>query len=110
MKEYEEWIAKADQDLDTVNYNLKGDKFEVAAFFMQQAAEKALKSLQIKKLGKFFKTHYLVSLSKKLKAPKEILSFSKLLTPAYQYTRYPDVVSPDELKEEIDNLNMLVWR
>src|SRR3989344_3008729 len=103
--EYKEWMEKAEEDLDTANYNLQGNKLGAAAFFMQQSAEKALKALHIKKFGKFPKTHDLVSLSRELKVPENILSCAKLLSPAYQYTRYPDIMEPHELEAEINELN-----
>ena len=49
MKEAEKWWEKAKKDLVTAEYNLKGDMLDAAAFFAQQAVEKALKSLEIKK-------------------------------------------------------------
>ena len=58
-----------------------------------------LKALQIKKLGKFEKTHDLVLLAKNVGAPPEIASLCELLTPFYTITRYPDVrVDYDEEK------------
>jgi len=51
MREAEEWWGKARKDLETADYNLKGNMLDAAAFFAQQAAEKALKSLQIKSSG-----------------------------------------------------------
>lgn len=60
-------------------------------FFAQQAAEKALKSLQIKKFGGFKKVHDLVLLAKYVGAPEEVIENSEKITPFYTITRYPDV-------------------
>ena len=49
MEDYEPWFVKALQDLDTAKYNIDGKKTDAGLFFLQQAAEKALKSLIIKK-------------------------------------------------------------
>jgi len=99
MREAEEWWGKAKKDLETADYNLKGYMLDAAAFFAQQAAEKALKSLQIKKLGKFEKVHDLVLLAKSIDAPEEIIKFSEVIAPFYTITRYPDVeVSYDKKK------------
>jgi len=46
MREAQAWWKKAKGDLDVAKYNLDGDMLDAAAFFAQQAAEKALKSLQ----------------------------------------------------------------
>ena len=40
-----EWIDKAKRDLEVARYNFKGNLLEVAAFYSQQAAEKALKAV-----------------------------------------------------------------
>jgi HEPN domain-containing protein len=45
--------------------NFKWKKFYVAAFFAQQAAEKALKAVYIKNFGKLIKTHDLFLIGKK---------------------------------------------
>lgn len=98
MKEHEEWMAQADKDLDTAKYNLMGGKKEAGFFFLQQSAEKALKAVYIRKVKELIKIHDLFLIAKKLDAPKEILEYCKKLTPAYQYTRYPDVSQPEKLE------------
>ena len=105
-QDYVEWIKKAEEDFETAKYNLDGGKTNAGFFFMQQSAEKVLKAFYIKKFKKLFKTHDLFILAKKLNAPKEIVEYCKKLTPAYQYTRYPDIVQVKELEEfEEDFLN-----
>ncbi len=91
MEEAEKWWEKAKEDLETAEYNLKGDMLNAAAFFAQQAVEKALKSLEIKKLGKFEKVHDLVLLAKHVNAPGRVIELSEKITPFYTITRYPDV-------------------
>jgi len=78
-------MEKAEQDLDTAKYNIKGKKLAGGLFFLQQSAEKALKVLYIKKFKKLFKTHN-----------------CELLSPAYQYTRYPDVAKVTALEQRAD--------
>jgi len=102
--EYKDWIEKAERDFSSANYNIEGGLLEEGAFFLQQSSEKALKALYIKRFKRLFRTHDLVVLAKGLKAPKEIVEFSKKLSPAYQYTRYPDIVKKEELESEINNL------
>lgn len=94
-----DWIEQAEKDLDTAKYNLKGEKIEAGFFFLQQAAEKALKAVYIKKFKELLKTHDLFLIAKKLESPKQILEYCKKLTPAYQYTRYPDVPQVENLEE-----------
>ena len=107
MKEKgDKWIEQAEKDYDAAVYNIKGDKIEQGVFFLQQSAEKALKAIYIKKFNKLFKTHDLALLSKKLNAPKKIIEYCEELSPAYQYTRYPDISQVKELEElEEDFLN-----
>ena len=100
MREYEEWLKRAEQDLDTADYLLKGDRFEASVFFLQQSAEKALKALYVKRFKKILRTHDLVLLSKELNAPENIVKECKELTLAYQYSRYPDVPIIENLKYE----------
>lgn len=104
MEEIREWMNKADKDFSTAIYNLKGNELEAAGFFFQQAAEKALKAFYIKKHKKLLKTHVLTILAESLAAPKEILEACKNLTPAYQYTRYPDILKETDINEIITEL------
>jgi len=100
VDESEIWLKKAEQDFDTAKYNLKGDKIDAAIFFLQQSAEKSLKAIYIKKFKSIIKVHDLVLLAKKVKAPLKIIGFCQELTPAYQYTRYPDVTPVNNIKEK----------
>lgn len=99
MEEYKEWLKKAEQDFDTAKYNINGGKLEAGLFFLQQTAEKSLKALYIKKFNELLKTHDLFILSKKLNIPQRLQEFCKKLSPAYQYTRYPDVSEKTNLEE-----------
>lgn len=102
--EYKNWLNQAEKDFDAAKYNLEGNKTEQGVFFLQQSAEKALKSLYIKKFKDLFKTHDLILLAKKLNAPEKIIDYCKELNPAYQYTRYPDIPSMENLNEIEDEL------
>lgn len=91
MEEIETWMNKAEEDLETAKFNLKGGKLGAAAFYSQQAVEKALKSLQIKKFNRFDRTHDLIFLAKSVDASKEIILICEKISPFYTITRYPDV-------------------
>lgn len=92
MEEANKWYSKAIEDFDTAKYNLKGGKIDVCLFYLQQSAEKALKSVYIKKFSDLIKIHDLIILAKKINAPDNIVNYCKSLNPAYQYTRYPDSI------------------
>ena len=97
------WIAKARSDLKAAQYNFDGDHFDVSVFLCQQAAEKALKAVYIKKFGKLEKTHDLVLLARKVALPLHLLKLCKELTLAYVYTRYPgfdEISNIDEIAEK----------
>lgn len=82
MEESKDWFRQAEKDLDTAKFNLDGGKIEAGVFFLQQSAEKALKAVYINKFKKLLKVHD-----------------CKKLGPAYQYTRYPDVLKVENLNE-----------
>jgi HEPN domain-containing protein len=91
MKVEKIWLRKSLSDLEVATFNFKWKKFYVAAFFSQQAAEKALKAVYIKKFGKLIKAHDLVLIGKKVGIPPNLLKKCMPLSRAYVVTRYPDV-------------------
>ena len=74
------------------------ERYEAAAFFAQQSAEKALKSLHIERYKELKKTHDLVLLAKGLDLPSKLIDLCKELSPAYVYTRYPDAVPLQDIE------------
>ena len=104
-EESKEWLRKAQEDYETAAYLLKGNKHHGAAFFSQQAAEKALKAIQIEKLGRFDRSHDLVLLASSVGAPKKIIEVCAKLSPHYVSTRYPDV---QEIHSQELTKNLLV--
>lgn len=97
--EIENWRKKALDDLETAKVNLENERYDAAAFYSQQSVEKALKALYIKKFKSLRKTHDLVLLARELKSPSEIVDLCKELSPAYTYTRYPDVTKIKDIKK-----------
>ena len=71
--EHVNWIRQANDDLQKAKDNLKANHYGGAAFFSQQAAEKALKSVSIKRTGEFPKIHDLVALARIISASEEVL-------------------------------------
>lgn len=99
-EEIKNWLEQAKHDLKVAEYNLNGSFLDPAVFYCQQSAEKALKSVYIKKFKNLIRVHDLVLLARKIKAPLKIIELCKELNPAYQYTRYPDVAPVNDLKEK----------
>lgn len=96
-EEFKRWFRQAEADLRTAEYNIKGQEVEAGVFFLQQSVEKALKAVYIKRTNTLLRTHDLVLLARKVNVPKEILNSCKELSPAYLYTRYPDVPPENDL-------------
>jgi HEPN domain-containing protein len=72
-KEVKIWLEEAEHDIDVAEYNLEGNMLDAAAFYPQQAAEKALKSLYISKFNDLWKVHDLVRIAKRIHAPTRIV-------------------------------------
>jgi len=97
------WFKFAERDLRSARKNYEIGEYHVSAFLAQQAVEKALKALHIKKTGDFPKIHDLTRLARTISAPNEIVRLCAEITPAYTATRYPDVAE-DFSREEVDEL------
>ncbi|MGH9339596.1 MAG: HEPN domain-containing protein [Acidobacteriota bacterium] len=91
MEEAKAWLDKAEQDLDTANFNLESGKPPYAAFLYQQAVEKALKYAVLQTRRELPKIHDCFVLAKQAGASEKIAAQCDLLTPYYFRTRYPDV-------------------
>jgi len=90
ISEAKEWLEKAKSDFSDAEYNFKGNRYSLVAFLCQQAAEKALKALYVKKFKKLWKTHDLKLLAEEVGAPSKIIELATELTPAYLIARYPE--------------------
>jgi HEPN domain-containing protein len=102
-REAENWFRQSKADLKTAGDCLDTANYYAAAFFSQQALEKALKAYYvIKKNTAPPKTHNLLDLSLELEIPEEFLTISRELTPEFIITRYPDAAGgpPFELYDE----------
>jgi len=112
-KEVQDWWKQALMDMKNAEKNLKIEAHYVSAFLSQQAVEKALKTLLIKRTNNFPKIHDLVELSRKVDAPSDIVKLCAKINPAYTATRYPDVARDfdiDEVKEVMKSAKeVLKW-
>lgn len=78
-EEIKKWIEQSNSDFDGAEYNFKGGKFYIAAFFCQQAVEKALKALFLKEnKGAVPQSHSLIYLAKNTTVPEKYFSFVKM--------------------------------
>ena len=98
--ETKKWLELAKEDYDTAKYNFEGKKYRIAAFLCQQSVEKALKSIMLEKIGKVRQIHDLVELGREVGVRLDILNELKDLTLAYVYSRYPDVIQVNNLKDK----------
>jgi len=101
-EEISRWIKQAKEDFETARYLFEGKKYKQASFFCQQSCEKALKSELLKKENKIPKIHDLVVLANKLRIPEPMKRALERITNVYVDTRYPDTVTKDYTKEEVE--------
>ncbi len=86
--EVSKWMKYAERDLE-IAVKMASEYPEDSVFHCQQAAEKALKAVFIKKFGELIKTHELVFLARKVGLPEELLIDCKDLNESSAATRYP---------------------
>ena len=99
-EEVKKWWGKSKRDLDNSEFNLKNKRYEESCFFAQQAVEKALKALDIKKSDNFVKTHDLIFLAKRIEASEEIIEKCRKVNPVYTESRYPDFIEVETYTKE----------
>ena len=111
--DYERWLNDARQSEAEAVGILKLKYYNTVAFKAHQAAELALKALQIYRLKSFDRTHELALLASKVKAPENVIKTCEELYPYYTASRYPDVevkVSGDKAKHLIElSKEVLEW-
>jgi len=97
------WWQQAKADLEIAEVNLKAGRHCAAVFFCQQAVEKSLKALLLRKKRspqspEMFR-HSLIHLGKTCRTPKKYHSFLRDLTCEYVNTRYSTAAeeAPQEL-------------
>ena len=99
MEEVKRWWKKAVDDLEKAEILYKNKKYDGTVFYCQQAVEKGLKALQLKKTKKIKKIHDLVELGKDSNLPDDFLEYCKEITLSYVYARYPDVEEDKNISE-----------
>ncbi len=114
MREYEKWFRKAENDLLSIQNNLKSEQIpaDVCCFHAQQAAEKYLKAYLVSRSVVFPKTHDLELLLRLCEQINPV--FSDILTQVRSLIDYaivpcyPDVaddLTPEDARQaEINSL------
>jgi len=97
-EEVRRWFDKAKDDLRKAKDNFNIRNYDLVCFLCQQAVEKALKAILIKKTGRSSRIHDLVRLGKIVDIHQNFREGIKELSLAYIYTRYPDVKQEPNLK------------
>ncbi len=92
-KEIFDWLNSAEDDLKTAEILLREKVFYASAFYSQQAAEKALKAIEIHILKTSSQSHNLIELAKKTGAPEKVVEAARKLSPHYIISRYPRAAS-----------------
>jgi len=100
------WLKQARRDLRKALNDLKTEDWDSAAFWSQQASEKALKALLIAH-GKMHRTHNLLELGEIVKQElkldvDEVWEDLRELTIHYTVSRYPNAANalPSQLYDE----------
>jgi HEPN domain-containing protein len=94
------WYRQAEADLATAEANRSAHPY-AACFFAQQAAEKAMKALEVAESGSASRSHSIARLLERLTLLAGTIDErrAKALDRLYQETRYPDVI-PDFIPAE----------
>ena len=100
------WLEKAEQDFDDARFNLDNERLSPGVFFLQQAAEKALKAVIIGKDVEPTYTHNLLKLADKAGLPDEKTDYFPQLNNLYTGVRYPgeDIGEVQEKDEMVDSV------
>lgn len=117
MKGVEVWWKQAERDLKSAKNSLNSKDYYVSALLSQQAVEKGLKGLYLKKKGELLRIHDLVRLAREVNAPLEIVSKCADINPVYVEVRYPegnelpaDKINKDEAERILEFAKeVLVW-
>lgn len=89
--EVQRWFLQSKEEFQTAKVSFDGQKWFAAAFWCQQAVEKALKALYIvKRKESSGTTHSLTFLGREVGVPQEFNYLLRDLTKEYYLSRYPD--------------------
>ena len=92
MNRYADWLAQAERDIERAVIDIQFEYWEWACFTAQQAAEKAVKALLMKR-GLTAWGHSITPMLRRLSeitAPPNLIHQAQLLDTFYIPTRYPN--------------------
>jgi len=91
---YTDWLEEAVDDYESAKDLMKLGRYGKACFFAQQASEKALKALMIKRVRAHVDIHSVAEILRRLKkaveVPDELIAVGERLDRYYIPTRYPN--------------------
>ncbi|QOJ78761.1 HEPN domain-containing protein [Infirmifilum lucidum] len=89
-----DWLEDAEDDLAAARELFRVGRYAKVCFLAQQAAEKALKALLMKRLGVYERTHSIAALIERVRrsvdVPGDLLDYGELLDRYYVPSRYPN--------------------
>lgn len=111
-----EWVNKAQADLETAEreFTYQGHRnFDAVSFHAQQAIEKLMKAVLVRRGVTPRKTHDLDVLATELKAAGVVLPFSKVelvkLSMAAVHARYPGTVITESEAADLLRIMKSIW-
>lgn len=103
------WLRQAEQDLLDAQYNREGERFNLACFLCQQAAEKAVKAYLYHRGAEDVWGHSLIDLCEDAKLFEmffdTIKSEARQLDKYYEITRYPAFLPGGTSSEAFEDLD-----
>ena len=103
------WLRQAEQDLSDAQYNREGERFNLACFLCQQAAEKAVKAYLYHRGAEDVWGHSLIDLCEDAKLFEmffdTIKSEARQLDKYYEITRYPGFLPGGTSSEAFEDLD-----
>lgn len=100
----ERWFHQAEEDLQVARLLQREERFEHAAFLIQQGVEKALKAVLLAEGLGLPRTHDCYFLAEQAKAPGQVLEAADAVAPYYVRTRYPDTAPANLSSEDVSAL------
>ena len=100
-----DWLSQADNDFAFAKIALESGYYSQCCFICQQAGEKALKAVLMKRGAKVVFSHSLFQLCQQLGFNGRLEAAAKKLDTYYTTTRYPDTLpggAPFEMFSETD--------
>lgn len=111
-EEAEAWMVQAEHDLTVAEKNAGVEEPAAAAFFCQQAVEKAFKAVLVDERSEYPRTHSVRELGSLVDVPDRFIDLLTDLDTVYTASRYPD--TPDVNLVDVETIieqtrKVLTW-